>query len=84
MNSIDYRKSGAEWASFFNLKFTNFDGWFSLDDFNNEKITRGEFLNRASQCVIEPPPKKSRREAERYRQVLMNSKYAKKDYSKDT
>lgn len=63
--------TGEEWGKHFEMQFVNYDGWFSKDEFFKEKVSKFEFLNRASQCVIIPPSQKTRREAGKYKEKLL-------------
>lgn len=63
-------KTGKEWSILFGINFETLDGWFSEKDFNEETLSRWEFLNRASQCKISQSGPISRRDASKYKQKL--------------
>lgn len=69
--------TGKVWGLVFGISFENFDGWFSEKDFNEEKISRFEFLNRASQSKVVQPKSVSRREANKYKQNLIHGNFSK-------
>lgn len=63
-------KSGYEWSQDTNIQVVNCDGWFSEKEFNEEKISKWEFFNRASNSVLVLPSNISRREAAKLRSLL--------------
>lgn len=69
---IIIKKSGKDWAENFGLEFVNHNGWFSDKEFETELITKWEFANRSSNCVIVPPDKKNRKAAQEFRDLLYN------------
>jgi hypothetical protein len=65
------RNSGQVWCQKLNIQIINPCGWNSIDDFNHNLIHQEEFLNRASNSVIVPPKKQSRREVSKLKKKLM-------------
>lgn len=56
--------TGKEWAEFLGLSILPpYSGWFAEEDYLGNKISRHEFLLRASNSQIEYKEKMSRRDA---------------------
>ncbi len=66
------KMSGVAWAKKLGISIVNATGWSSIDDYNKENIDRIEFFNRAANSVLIPMDKKTRREAEKMKQILNN------------
>ena len=62
--------TGQCWAKKLNIIITNPSGWISVSDFENNLINKEEFLNRATNSVLEPPFKSSRKEVSRFKKLL--------------
>ena len=60
------------WAHKLNIKFIDYDGFESMEYFNNVAIPVDDFLNRAACSTVEKPINTSRREASKVLRQINN------------
>lgn len=59
----DFKRTGFDWASKLGVTVTNPKGWSSDEQFTTEKISKVEFLNRASASQVTANVATTRRSA---------------------
>jgi hypothetical protein len=57
--------SGQTWAKKLNITVIEPKGWFSVDEFNHIRITKEEFMNRASNSTLKTVLNVTRRNAKK-------------------
>ena len=67
------KKTAESWNSIYNIRFVDHRGFGGTKEYKSSKITKEQFLNMSSQCVIIPPSKNSRREAAAKLKELLKS-----------
>ncbi len=66
----ELRLTSKSWANKLSIKFLDYDGFESMDYFNNVLVKLEDFATRAACSTVEKPSNNSRRDANKLKKTL--------------